>query len=286
MEPNQYFEVDLNYISSSEYMSKASDYDHQLEYVNIVISMLSQEGIFLFEEDIMNRFNNLSFSEILEQNENFVQGHNRRNPAKQGKLCPTYYDTWMSLLITPEKTSYPFFFAHLLKHTDLLQIDQCLAYQLEKYHSNDFSAFSRLLALMLRKFEGVVIPEKTVATIQEWIEARAAQQKKEEDESGDSSLSGKKRGRINRRAEDNVTSLNREQTILLIQYLKEVGVFLKDEYLTDLDAGKAFELLTGYSQNTLRQDLGKFYQFQNKENLKKLHQTFSLLIQQVEMQLK
>ena len=286
METNQYFEVDLNYISSSEYMSKASDYDHQLEYVNIVISMLSQEGIFLFEEDIMNRFNNLSFSEILEQNENFVQGHNRRNPAKQGKLCPTYYDTWMSLLITPEKTSYPFFFAHLLKHTDLLQIDQCLAYQLEKYHSNDFSAFSRLLALMLRKFEGVVIPEKAVATIQEWIDVKAAQQKKGEDESGDSSLSGKKRGRINRRAEDNITTLNREQTILLIQYLKQVGVFLKDEYLTDLDAGKAFELLTGYSQNTLRQDLGKFYQFENKENLKRLHQTFSQVIHLIEAQQK
>lgn len=286
METNQYFEVDLNYISSREHMSKTSDYDHQLEYVNIVISMLSQEGIFLFEEDITNRFDNLSLLEILEQNENFVQGHNRRNPVKQGKPCPTYYDTWMSLLITQEKTSYPFFFAHLLKHTDLLQIDQCLAYQLEKYHNNDFSAFSRLLALMLRKFEGVVIPKKTVATIQEWIDVKAAQKKKEEDESGDSSLSGKKRGRINRRVEDNITSLNREQTILLIQFMKEAGVFLKDEYLTDLDAGKAFELLTGYSQNTLRQDLGKFYQFQNKENLKKLHQTFSQLIQQVEMQLK
>jgi hypothetical protein len=139
---------------------------------------------------------------------------------------------------------------------------------------------------MLRKFESVVIPEKTIVTIQEWIDAKAAQQKKEEDESGDSSLSGKKRGRINRRAEDNITILNREQTILFIQYLKQVGVFLKDEYLTDLDAGKAFELLTGYSQNTLRQDLGKFYQFENKENLKKLHQTFSRVVHLIESQQK
>jgi hypothetical protein len=286
METNQYFEVDLSFISNREYMSKISDYDHQLEYLNIVTSMLSQEGIFLFEEDITNRFDNLPLSEILEQNENFVHGQNRRNPAKQGKLCPTYYDTWTSLFITPEKKSYPLFFAHLLKHTDLLQIDQCLAYQLEKYHSNDFSAFSRLLALMLRKFESVVIPEKTIVTIQEWMDAKAAQQKKDEDESDDFSLNEKKRGRINRRADDKITSLNREQTILLIQYLKQARVFLKDEYLTDLDAGKAFELLTGYSQNTLRQDLGKFYQFENKENLKKLHQTFSQVIHLIEAQQK
>lgn len=286
MESNQYFEVDLSFISSREYMSKTSDYDHQLEYVNIVVSMLNQEGLFLFEEDITRRFDNLSFSEILQQNENFVQGQNRRNPARQGKLCPTYHDTWMSLSITPEKSYYPFFFAHLLKHTDLLMIDECLAYQFEKYHANDFTVFSRLLLLMRRKFEGVVIPEKVIITIQEWISAKTAQQKKEEDESDDSKLSGKKRGRINRRAEDNITSLNREQTILLIQYLKQAGVFLKDEYLTDLDAGKAFELLTGYSQNTLRQDLGKFYQFQSKENLKKLHQTFSKAIHQIETLMK
>jgi hypothetical protein len=133
---------------------------------------------------------------------------------------------------------------------------------------------------LLRKFENGVIPEKTMTTIQEWIDAKTIQQKKEDE--SDSIQSGKRRGRINRRAEDNITSLNREQTILLIQYLKQAGVFLKDEYLTDLDAGKAFELLTGYSQNTLRQDLGKFYQFQSKENLKKLHQTLSQVIHQIE----
>jgi hypothetical protein len=286
METNQNFEVDLNFISSREYIGKTSDYNHQLEYVNVVTSMLSSEGLFLFEEDIVNRFNNLSFSEILQQNENFVQGHNRHNPARQGKLCPTYYDTWMSLTITPDKSYYPFFFAHLLKHTDLLMIDECMAYQLKKYHANDFTTFSRLLLLMLRKFEGVVIPEKIMITIQEWMDVKAEQQKKEEGESDDPTSSGKKRGRINRRAEDNITSLNREQTILLIQYLKQAGVFLRDEYLTDLDAGKAFELLTGFSQNTLRQDLGKFYQFQNKENLKRLQQVLSQVTHQIDALMK
>ena len=163
-----------------------------------------------------------------------------------------------------------------------MKVDECLTYQLEKYHANNFTSFSRLLALMIRKYEGSIISEKTAFTIQEWVATKDQQEKPAQETIG----SGKKHGRINRRAEDNITALNREQTILLIQYLKEAGVFLRDEYLTDADAGKAFELLTGYSQNTLRQDLGKFYQFQNKENLKKLHQIFSQLTQQIDKQLK
>lgn len=281
MEPNQYFEVNLNFISSREYQNQPEEI-YKMEYEIIVTRLLSNEGLYLFEEDIIERYNNLSLSEILEQNANYVQSMNRRNPKKQDKLCHTYLDTWMSLTIEPSNTFYPHFFALLLKHTDLLKLDHCLTYQLEKYHANNFTSFSRLLALLIRKYDGNIISEKKAFTIQEWIATKDQREKSALETIG----SGKKPGRINRRAEDNITTLNREQTILLIQYLKETGVFLRDEYLTDADAGKAFELLTGYSQNTLRQDLGKFYQFQNKENLKKLHQTFSQLIHQIETQMK
>ncbi len=284
MESNQYFEVDLGLISSHEKRIR-SEYDYKLEYESLVTSMLGHEGIYLFEEDITDRFNNLSLQEILEQQENFVQGPNLPNPRKQNKRCATYYDTTMVFYITPKNIYYPEFFAYLLKHSDLIKIDQCLTYQLEKYHGNDFNAFSRLLVLMIRKFGHVIIPEQVVVTIQEWLTVKTEQHTKEEGDSSGSSASGK-RGKINRRAEDNITSLNREQTILFIQYMKEAGVFLKDEYLTDANAGKAFELLTGFSQNTLRQDLGKFYQFESKENLHKLHKLFSQLIQQIDKQLK
>jgi hypothetical protein len=53
-------------------------------------------------------------------------------------------------------------------------------------------------------------------------------------------------------------------------YLQQERVLLKDEYLSDLDAGKAFEILTGYSQHTLRQNLSKFNVYQNKTNLKEI----------------
>lgn len=280
MEFNQYFEVDLNFISSSEYRSQPEDV-YRMEYEPLVVHMLGNEGIFLFGEDLLNKFNNKLLSEILEENMNYVPGINQPNPGKQGKFCHVYLDTWMPLSMEPRHKLYDPFFAYLLKHTDLLKVDQCLAYQLEKYHHNDYKAFARLLTLMLRKFGDVIIPEKTVLPIREWI---VSKEKHQEVEQG--SISVKKHGRINRRADDNITSLNREQTILLIQYLKEAGIFLKDEYLTDADAGKAFELLTGFSQNTLRQDLCKFYQFESKENQKKLHQIFSHLIHQLESKMK
>jgi hypothetical protein len=45
---------------------------------------------------------------------------------------------------------------------------------------------------------------------------------------------------------------------------------LKDELLKKTDAGAAFEILTGYSQETLRQELGKLKDHQNKINLKEI----------------
>ena len=80
---------------------------------------------------------------------------------------------------------------------------------------------------------------------------------------------GKKR-KIKRTANDNLTCLNQAQTALLIYYLQQERVFLKDELLKKTDAGAAFEILTGYSQETLRQELGKLKDHQNKINLKEI----------------
>lgn len=81
-----------------------------------------------------------------------------------------------------------------------------------------------------------------------------------------------KKGKIKREAQDNKTCLSQEQTVLLIYYLQQEGVLLKDENLRDTDAGIAFEILTGYSENTLRQNLGKFKSnpYHNKTNLKEI----------------
>jgi len=79
------------------------------------------------------------------------------------------------------------------------------------------------------------------------------------------------KSKIKRNANDKLTCLTQEQTALLLHYMQQERIFLKDEYLNNKDAGTAFELLTGYSQNTLRQKLSSVKEYQNKANLKEIH---------------
>ncbi|MGZ4049793.1 MAG: hypothetical protein ACXVNN_10545, partial [Bacteroidia bacterium] len=77
----------------------------------------------------------------------------------------------------------------------------------------------------------------------------------------------KTKGKAKRQVNDKLTCLNQEQTVLLIHYLKQARVLLKDENLNNVDAGIAFEVLTGYSKNTIRNTLGKYDLYHTKENL-------------------
>ena len=75
-------------------------------------------------------------------------------------------------------------------------------------------------------------------------------------------------GKVKREANDKRTCLSQDQTVLLMHYLQQEHVILRDEYLSDLDAGRAFEILTGYSQHTLRQNLSDANLNKNDESLK------------------
>jgi hypothetical protein len=71
------------------------------------------------------------------------------------------------------------------------------------------------------------------------------------------------KGAIKREPGDNLTRLNQEQTALLLHYLQNSRIVLKDEYLNNTQAGEALSMLTGYSANAMRQNL-------NKEEIKRL----------------
>lgn len=100
--------------------------------------------------------------------------------------------------------------------------------------------------------------------------AQSPADEKEEGKASAASIEISRKGRIKREAHDKLTALSQEQTVLLMFYLQQEKVFLRGEYLTDMDAGKAFEILTGYSQHTLRQNLSKALLYQNKTNLKEI----------------
>jgi hypothetical protein len=75
---------------------------------------------------------------------------------------------------------------------------------------------------------------------------------------------------LKREAGDKLTCLNLGETVLLLYYLQQAHIFLKDEYLKDVDAGRAFEILTGYSKHTVRMNLGKASMLLTKANAKAL----------------
>jgi len=95
-----------------------------------------------------------------------------------------------------------------------------------------------------------------------------------------------RRSKIRREAKDKVTSLNQEQTVLLFYYLQQQKVFLKDEYLSDKEAATAFEVLTGYSQNALRQNIGKFNLWITPANLNELERVLNRVKTAMEIELK
>ena len=95
-----------------------------------------------------------------------------------------------------------------------------------------------------------------------------------------------RRSKIKREAKDKLTCLSQEQTVLLLYYLQQERVFLKDEYLSDLEAARAFEILTGYSNNALRQNLGKYNLWLNPPNLIELDNLLTRLKAVINLELK
>lgn len=79
-----------------------------------------------------------------------------------------------------------------------------------------------------------------------------------------------KRFKGGRKPHDNLTCLNQEQTALLMYYLQHENVFLKSHYLDDTTMGIAFEILTGYSFNTLRQSVGKCTKSKTPQSVKEI----------------
>jgi hypothetical protein len=286
MEIAKDFELNLNFLTVLERVERHSAIEfYQSEYVLCVLQMLEIAQQHLFEEDLVKKYEDKTLEEILSSHLSIIKFSGKRpNPRQDNKLCCTYYDTMMELFITPQHLFYDRFFAYHLKHQDLMEVDQLLEYQLEQHHKNNFRLFARFLHLTIRKYKAKIIPEEVVLTIQEWITGKEQQLKEEQN---GLSIKDRYNGklRIRRTSKDNETILNQPQTVLLIHYMQKKGIFLKNHLLTDADAGKAFELLTAYSQNTIRQDLGKYRDFQNKENLKQLQQVLTGIINLIDNQL-
>ncbi|MFZ9846628.1 MAG: hypothetical protein ACO3EE_00575 [Flavobacteriales bacterium] len=251
---NPDLELNLNRMTIVERLMFPETFKEYQEKVALLIQSIE---MYFSEKEILEHLNVVDIDAVLSSQPDIIKTSRK---DKEGKFF--YMDIAMDYNVTPSNIFHDSFFAYKLRGLDILKIDAFLDYQLAAHYQNDTASFFRFLKLVERKYSSLISAE-TVQTINEWIESFSKEI--------ENPLAEKpKKGKVKREAQDKLTCLNQEQTVLLMYYLQKEKVLLKNEYLTDMDAGKAFKLLTGYSQHTLRQNLSKFHLYQNKANLKEI----------------
>ncbi len=87
-----------------------------------------------------------------------------------------------------------------------------------------------------------------------------------------------------RKPNDNFTSLSLVQTAMLFRLLKEHSIILSDSnYQPDTELAKAIHILTGYSNNTIRPELGKplHHSDRNEGDIKAVYSTLSKIVSEL-----
>lgn len=240
----------LNHITHGEHIVNMQDPKKWEEYKKMAFIFLNHKGKHLFEEDILGSYREGMTLEKLfaQESDRFVQGANHK---KDGKNQKTWYDLSAIEKIERKDDFFDYFFTCKLRHIGLLEIDSFLAFHLDYSFEGNKKDYFRFLNITLRQYQDKILSPNIAETVKEWI----ADKEKETTLSGTTET--KTKGKIKRTRDDSVTKLNQEQTALLISFLQTSKIILKEEYLKNNEAGQAFSILTGFSSDSLRQNLSK-----------------------------
>ena len=266
MEKKQEHELFLNGITIWEQVVNGDTFE---EYKNYAIVLMQSKDMYLFEDEVLKNHKATinTIEQVLKEFPHIVStGAHRKN--KNGSFSKKYLHIAAQYFVLPDDILYDVFFAYKLRQVDLLEMDAFLDYQLSNYYETNVQQFSRFLRLCIRKHEVKLLKSETIQTVNEWLTDKEKQQQ---------GLQGtlENKSKTKRKPKDDKTSLSEEQTVLLMYYLQREKVILKD--LEDSYMGQAFEILTGYSQHSLRQDLSKYNTCQTKINLKALNSLLAKL---------
>lgn len=277
MKPNSY-KLILNEMTSDESLPPFNkDFE---AYRHAAFTFLNHKGKYLFEENILATYRSgMTLEKLFEQeNGRFIQGCNRN---KAGKMENTWYDILSCEEICYSDDLFDFFFACKLRHIKLLDISDFLSFHLEYSFKSNGPKFLSFLNLSIKQYHERLLNPLIIEALKEWIETN--NEAKSNTEQG-----GKIKGRMPREAGDRLTSLNLHQTALLIQFMQQSGIILKGDYLTYFQAGKAFNILTGFSDNSLRQLLGTKGEIEGSkfEDYKELHEILTGMVQLVETKIR
>lgn len=243
------------------------------DYKQMAHLFLNHKGKHLFVSDILSMYSEGVTLETLfaQEPQRFIPGSLKE---KDGIRQKTWYDLWGMDEIMRGDDFFDYFFICKLRHQSLLDIDDFLNFHLEYSFKNDKQAYCRFLQLSLRQY-GDMLTEQVETTVQEWMAAVQSKGHDDQSEGTDHEKEEKIKGRLAREAGDHLTCLSLNQTALLIEYMQQAGIILKGDYLNFTQAGKAFNLLTGYSAHSLRLQLGTKGLTENAikhEDYKELHE--------------
>ena len=284
--------INLNHLTAGEYLQFSASFK---EYSEAVLFMLKIKDDFLYEDYLIEEYRNEPEVENLIGDgrqamdaiknafpDRFISAGSRRK--KEGEeFKPAWFDLWKEdYIITPEHPSYNLFFTYKLRQTDILELDNVLNYFFENNNSDNKEDFIRFLKLTLRKHGKRLLQPEQIETVNEWI----AEKEKEATLSGAENT--KIKSKIKRERDDKVTLLNQEQTALLIYCLRKTKVILIDEFLNNKEAGVAFSILTGYSADTIRQNLSKteLHNTATAKNVEMVEKALKEVLKYIEKQVK
>lgn len=261
------YKLILNHITAEESLPPFNkDFE---EYQKMASLLLNHKGKYVFAEDLLSQYNKgMTLGKLFDQEKGrFVPGFNQK---KGNTMQPTWYDLWSGEEIERSDDFFDFFFVTKLRHLRLLDIGDFLSFHFEHSFNDDKKEFHKFLKLSLLQHQKLITPTIT-DIVNEWVKENEAATPNDVDMPDNE---GKIKGRLARQPGDRLTSLNLNQTALLIQLMQQTGVILKGDYLTYNQAGKAFNLLTGYSAHTIRQQLGSKGEIQGVkyEDYRELHQ--------------
>ncbi len=163
--------------------------------------------------------------------------------------CQVYIDLSVDYSLIPSDFYYDKFFIRKLRSLNLTKVPTFLNYQLITHYKNDLPYFINFVRLAIEEHTTELLDAKKIKIYYELLSELKITEPK---------CDTLKRLSIKRTANDRLTALNLEQTVLMIALLQKEKFILSDEILSDSAIADLFEGLTGYSCNTIRQSLGKY----------------------------
>jgi hypothetical protein len=266
LEANIHFDLRLDRLwIGQQYL----DPDNLQGYRELFVRFLDLSKLFIYSPELILRFGTDDFDKVFVRNHNIIRIGEPELQA-DGTYLQKYVDLGAPHTITRDDLFYDHFLCIKLSQIDLIKADICLEYHLLRNFGNDFVGFARFLRQCIRLHKDILLRAVAIPFVEDWISMKEKQLQQQHNtlqlvHSEDPFRLPK--GRPRRTANDKLTCLSQQQTGLLLHLLQQQRVVLRDEYLSDQDAGRAMELLTGFSQHTLRQCLPEARKEQNKADL-------------------